>query len=355
MAKGIVLGLVFGALIGAAGVRLVDRNQGKRLEEVGAKIGEQDPRLKPGTEEVARLEKALADERSEKEALQKKVGDLEASAAAKAGKSTVAAKGSRWKDVGAAFYQMKDKMKGEDAGNSPESQQALMEFLGLLGKLAKEHGVNLDEIAACPDAMPAFLLSIMEAAGIRPDAAQQQAIEAAMAAGQDAWTDYLGKRDGLMSYERKRELLELQGRTIGSLREAFGSEARQIADDMQLFDADLNFGGRHASFGGSAVQVAESLKSSWAKDLRLDESQRPAMGLVVDEFMRDVQAAKDEFARREAAGLKVTERERKAAGLTAMIAAQKKLAETIRLSEEQAKVLKEWGTEYSFDATDAGR
>ncbi|KAF0245498.1 MAG: hypothetical protein FD180_1540 [Planctomycetota bacterium] len=355
MAKGIVLGLVFGALIGAAGVRLVDRNQGKRLEEIGAKVGEQDPRLKPGAEDVARLEKALAQERNEKEALQKKVGDLEAVAAAKSTAPAVAAKGSRWKEVGSAFYKLKDSMKGDEAGSSPESQQALMEFLGLLGKLAKEHGVNLDEIAACPDAMPAFLLSIMEAAGIRPDAAQQAAIDAAMAAGEGAWKDYLEKRGELTGYERRLELLGMQGKTLGELRGAFGSEGGQVADDMQLFDADLNFGGRHASFGGSALQVSESLKSSWAKDLRLDESQRPAMGLVVDEFMRDVQAAKDEFARRESSGLKVTERDRKTAALEAMIRAQKKLAETIRLSEEQAKALKDWGTEYSFNATDPGK
>ncbi len=40
MAKGALLGLVFGVLLGAAGVRFVDSRQGARLEDLGVKAGE---------------------------------------------------------------------------------------------------------------------------------------------------------------------------------------------------------------------------------------------------------------------------------------------------------------------------
>lgn len=355
MAKGIVLGLVFGALIGAASVRLIDRTQGKRLEEAGAKVGEEAAKAKDAGVESARMEKALADVRSEKQALERKLTELEGRIAAKAETAAVAAKaGARWKDVGSAFFKMKDKLKGEDAGNSPEAQQAIMEMLGILGKLAKEHGVTLEEICGCPDAIPAFLLSILDAAGVKPDAAQQAAIDAAMASGQESWKDYLAKRESLTAYERKRALLDLQGRASDQLRDAIGGDGRSVADDMQIFDANFNFGGTSRGFGGDASTVAESLKGSWAKDLGLDESQKPALGLVVDEYMRGLQEANADFARREAAGQKVTNRDREAAQLDAMIRAQKQLGETVRLSESQAKALKDWGTVYSVNV-DQGR
>ncbi len=354
MAKGVLLGLIFGALIGAAGVRIVDRTQGRRMEEAGAKVGEEAAKAKGAGEETARLEKALADARGEKVELEKKLTDLEGRLAAKASKTAATAKpGGRWKDVGDAFYRMKDKLKGEEAGNSPEAQQAIMEMLGILGKLAKEYGVSLDEVAGCPDAIPAFLLSILDAAGVKPDAAQQAAIDAAMAAGKDSWTDYLAKRESLTTYERKRALLDLQGRTTDQLRDAIGGSGRAVADEMEIFDANFNFGGMSRGFGGDASTVAESLKGSWAKDLGLDESQKPALGLVVDDYMRSLQESNADFARREAAGQKVTGREREAAQLDAMIRAQKRLGETVRLSDAQAKALKEWGTVYSVNVDPA--
>jgi hypothetical protein len=354
MAKGIVLGLFFGALIGAAGVRLIDRTQGKKLEEVAAKVGEEATRPKAGTEERERLEKSLADARTETRALEQKLAGLEAKLAAGAEKTVAAPKSGRWKELGAAFFKMKDSLKGEDSGNSPEAQQAIMELLGILGKLAKEYGVGMDEIAGCPDAIPAFLLSILDAAGVKPDAAQQAAIDAAMASGQDSWKDYLAKRESLTAYERKRALLDLQGNTTDKLRDAIGGDGRAVADDMEIFDANFNFGGTTRGFGGDASTVAESLKGSWAKDLGLDESQKPALGLVVDEYMRGLQEANADFARREAAGQKVTQRQREAAQLDSMIRAQKQLGETVRLSEAQAKALKDWGTVYSVNV-DPGR
>ena len=60
MAKGVVLGLIFGALIGEAGVRIVDRTQGRRMEEAGAKVGEEAAKAKGAGEETARLSDAQA-------------------------------------------------------------------------------------------------------------------------------------------------------------------------------------------------------------------------------------------------------------------------------------------------------
>ena len=124
MAKGALLGLVFGVLLGAAGVRFIDSRQGARLEEFGAKAGEQDPRLKAGRDEAERLENELAAARLESSALSKKVGELESKAKPVVEKVAVAANGNRWKDVGAAFYKMRDTLNDPNAGNSPDAQQA---------------------------------------------------------------------------------------------------------------------------------------------------------------------------------------------------------------------------------------
>ncbi|MCC6741864.1 MAG: hypothetical protein IT452_22785 [Planctomycetia bacterium] len=345
--KSAALGLLIGAILGAAGVRLADRARTRPPEEsTPGAPAESGPKADAAA--TARLEKELESARGEKAALEKKVADLEATAAARPEKAA-AGKTSRWKDVGAAFYRLKDKMNDENAGNSPEAQQAIMELLGMLGKLAKEHGVSLEEVAACPDAIPAFLLSILEAAGVQPGAAQQAAMDAAMADGQEAWKDYLAKREGLTAYERKRALLDLSGGMMDHLRDAIGGDGRQVADDMKIFDANFNFGGSTRGFGGDGATVAGQLRDSWAKDLKLDESQKPALGLAVDEYLAGLQAAKDEFARREAAGQKVTSREREAAQLDAMIRAQKRLGETLRLSDAQAKALRDWATTYSAD------
>lgn len=344
--KAAALGLVIGAILGAAGVRLAER-AGARAPEEPAAAAPAEPGPTADGRDAERLERELEAARGEKAALEKKLADLEAMAAARPEKA--AGKKSRWKDVGAAFYRLKDRMNDENAGNSPEAQQAVMELLAVLGRLAKEYGVGLDEIAGCPEAIPAFLLSILEAAGVQPDAAQQAAIDAAMASGEEAWKDYLAKRDGMTAYERKRMLLDMQGRTTDQLREAVGGDGRAVADDMRIFDANFDFGGRRRSFGGNAATVAESLSGSWAKDLGLDESQKPALGLVVDEYLRGLQETDADFARREAAGQKVASREREAAQLDAMIRAQKRMGETLRLSDAQAKALRDWATVYSAD------
>lgn len=345
--KGAALGLLVGVILGAAGVKLADRAKARPPEEPAAATPAEAGQ-KADAGEQGRLQKELEAARGEKAALERKLAELEAKSPMKPEKAAAGKKG-RWTDVGAAFYRLKDKLNNEDAGSSPEAQQAVMELLAVLGKLAKEYGVGLDEIAGCPEAIPAFLLSILEAAGVQPDASQQAAIDAAMSSGEEAWKDYLAKRDAMTAYERKRMLLDMQGRTTDLLRDAVGGDGRAVADDMKIFDANFDFGGRRRSFGGNAATVAESMAGSWAKDLGLDESQKPALGLVVDEYLRGLQESDADFARREAAGQKVASREREAAQLDAMIRAQKRLGETLRLSDAQARALRDWATVYSAD------
>ncbi|MCE9583532.1 MAG: hypothetical protein K8T20_13685 [Planctomycetes bacterium] len=355
MGKGLVIGVIFGALLGAVAVRFLDGRRSRQAEESPARPGEPEARAKSGSEEVERLEKALTASRGENDNLQKKISELQSKASTPAAGPAVAAKGSRWKDVGLAFFKMKDKMQEPDAGNSPEAQQAFMELLAILGKIAKEYGVGMDELSGCPDAMPAMLLSILDAAGIQPDAAQQAAIDSAMNEGQAAWKDYLAKREDLTALERQRALVDLQGKTTQQLRGALSGPAEKVVDDLHMFDADFNFGGRSASYGGTRESVTQSLTGSWAKDLGLDDTQKISLGPVVDTYMREVDAAKADFARREAAGEKVSEREKSTASLEAMIRAQKRLGETMRLSEAQAKALKNWGTNYSYNLVDEAK
>jgi len=354
--KGASLGLIFGILLGAAGVRVVDRVHGAKLEEAGKAVGERDPRLRESEDAVGKLEKALADARAENAALAGRVSELEAKKSAPAPAETAVAVAAErknpWKELGASLYKLRDKMK--DGGDSPEAQQVMMELLGLIGKIAKENGVTIEEAMLSPDGFPMLMLSILDAAGVTPDAVQAQKIEEILAGGREAWKEYLGHRGDLSRLEQRRDLMLLDAKTAEAIRQSFSSGQEGTLKEIGLFDANINFGNNH-HIGGSRESIVEGLKSGWASDLKLDDAQKSMLAPVVDDYMRGYDAMQEDWARRAQAGQKVTSRQRSAEEVDLMIRTQKRIGDTVRLDDKQAEALKNWATSYGYTYSEPGR
>lgn len=336
------IGLLAGFLLGAAGMRAYDRRTEESPQEAGGPAAGAAP-----SESYRQMEAVLAAANRDRELLAARVAELERAKGAEEKTAGTSAKANPWTEIGARLFSLRDRIKESNVGDVEEAEALMMEFLGYLGKIANQHGVSLEEALLSPDGTPSLVLAVLAASGNPPDAAQAAAMEKILEEGRAAWKDYLAKRGDLSKFEQRRELLMLDGKTGGALRASLTPEQEALASDLQLFDNNMSFG--HISHtGGSRESVVTNLTAAWATELKLDDVQRTSLRPLVEEYMRDKDALEQDWARRGAAGQPVSDRQRSQEGVEAMIRVQKRISETMRLTEEQEKAIRGWGTSYEY-------
>jgi hypothetical protein len=343
MTKGLLIGALVGALLAAGAYRAFAWHgapESKAPPVEGASASK--PETPPDPE--------LAALKVENERLLGELASLEkAAAAGDPGTKTASKKGLTWKELGAKIYKLRDQLK-DHSESSPEESELMGDFLALLSEAASRDGVTVEEAIMGPEGMLGMLLGVLEGSDLPPDAAQMAKIEAAMAAAGKAWKDYIAGREGLTGMERSRDLLSISSGGFAGIRGVLRADQMEMLDKLDMFNDVPSMTPGHG-VSGDRASVAEQLNGQWKSALKLDDTQAASIVPIVDEYMRAYDEIAAEAARKKAAGEKVNDWTTAVQEAELMVSVQKRMKETLRLTEAQEKAMKEWSGKYGFVVT----
>ncbi|MBI2920151.1 MAG: hypothetical protein HYY18_03580 [Planctomycetes bacterium] len=339
MWKGLALGVVAGAVLAAVGWRLaVPRAGAANAGEAPAAAGggaapgpAGSPELEAARTENSRLTAELA-------SIPKPVAPVRPSPGRPA--SVLA-----WKELGAKIYKLREELDANPP--SPEAAQLMEEFISVLAETSRRDGVSFEEAILAPGGMLGLMCGVLEGSDMAPDAAQQAKIDALMEAQELAWKDYLAKRGDVSGMQRSRDLLAFAGRGVGELQGSLTPGQFEMLDKLDMWNDVPTAGGNHG-FRGTRESVAGQIAGGWTQSLALDDTQAISIRPIVDEYMRSYDDLKLDLERRRAAGEKVDDWAGAVKEADLLVAAEKRIRETLHLTPAQEEALKSWSGRYAF-------
>lgn len=341
MLKGLLLGAVVGTLAAAGAYRAFAWRRGAEAPAPAAANPAGGPSVPVADPELDAL-------KAENERLRAELVSIEKAAAARTAEPKTAPKSAlTWKDLGAKLYKLRDQIKNKEEP-SPEMMELWTDFMALLTEAAKQDGVTFEEAMLGPNGMLAMLQGVLAGSDLPPDAAQQAKLDAASAAAGKEWKDYLAARDAKSAMERNRDLLALSGNGLASIKGVLTPAQMEMLEKLEMFDDNPSMNSR-TNFAGDRGTVASQLTGAWQSALQLDDTQRISIGPIVDEYMRGYDEIAADAARRKAAGEKVNGWTTAQKEADLMVATQKRMKETLRLTEAQEKAMKDWSGSYGYD------
>jgi len=349
MRKGLPIGIVLGAALAFGLFKAV----ASRRAEAGpaAAAANAKPAAGATSPQVDAVRADLAAAEEEGRALAGTLRDLEAKAAAAAARPVApAAKASRnpWADLGGRIFRLRDKFKNKDERSDPEIQEMMLAFLEVAKRLQDEHGMTMDQLGFAPWGLPMMMLAVLEASDCPPDAEQAAKLNAVIERAEAQWEQFAKSRDEMSALEQTRALLGLETASPSRLQSLLTSEQTSLLQDLELFKGERLPIGRNSTSASTREAVAAGFLDSWSSSLKLNDTQKISVSPVVDEYIREYEALQADFAAKEASGQKPSELDRAVAEVDLMLRTQKRIAGTLRLSEEQTGLLRAWDDVYEF-------
>jgi hypothetical protein len=355
MGRGIGIGFVLGAVLAAClfyGVRAARggtahdagaRKQGGVTQDAADSAGAEEGRLK------TELESLKVDRASLAKEVQELDGKLAAARVAKAGRDSEARKAKNpWAKLGKKLYQMRDQLDEMGEGSDPEGQKLMAEVLQIFMELGEKHKIPMNELEGSPWVMPMLMLAILEGSDLPPDAAQTEKMDGVIAAAEAAWAEYEAGRKEMSALESRRAQAGMLGGALGGLRGSMTPDQLAIFDKIKIFNRESPRG-YTSQTNGSRTEIAENFTRQWAAQIGLDPSQSAVLTPFVTEYIAAVEALQSEWRAKEAAGQKVDGYTKSMAQLDLMIAAQKKIGDSVTLDDKQKKKLNAWSEVYGFE------
>lgn len=348
MARGFVIGLFVSAALTLVICKLVDRatapaaaspvTSGSTTDTPAAGV---DPAA-----ESARL-------KAENEAVQRKVAGAQAAqaaAAAAAAKETAAKKPNPWSTIAKGLMQFLKKIKEDPKSGGGNSQDLFIEMMALMGKIAKERGVTLNDALLTPEGLPALIAGAFEDADPPLTDAERQALEKFAADVTAGWEALQKDKSSRTALEQRLEMLNnslgASDVLAGGLSPEHAETAKQLKSMGVGMMGSMGMSSHYAS--GTKEEIRDNFSKQWAKTLKFDESQSGALAPIVEEYIRSVDAATAEFQKGMMAGGSDGESGLILARVQAQIAAQKKIESSFTLTKTQKKALDGWSTTYVY-------
>jgi hypothetical protein len=206
--------------------------------------------------------------------------------------------------------------------------------------------VTLYEAAMGPDGVAALAMAMMAALDPPPDAETMKLLEEARAELGKEYDDYLAKRESLTRLEQYLLLKGMGDRlnTVASDRlEGDASDMWWNADEFwdQAKPTDfLSFNQMSGARGREFDDTCRQWTDTWGASLGLDASQKLGLKPIVDEYARAIADLNAEAEKRSTAERRAWVRRDDLVAL--MIAAEKRIAAELGLTEKQAKALRDW-------------
>ncbi|KAF0245496.1 MAG: hypothetical protein FD180_1538 [Planctomycetota bacterium] len=348
MLKGILAGLVAGALATACVLKAMAMHQGERAggKTEAPAAGAPDPAelrttvdgLKAGNEA---LRKSLEARKTELASIEKKEEGGGKKKRKKAGEKT-------WKEL-APLLAKAFGMNGEGDRDNKELQAAQIDFMALIARIAKQRGVALDEAMTVPEGLPALLRAMLES-GDPPATPEQLAeIDALIAKYGKDWEGIRGDQSLTSKLEKKVAISELADGYMQSVLDTMSDAQKAGSKSFEMFGMmSEGMGGNSHYTNGTRESVTSNLTDAWAKALKFDESQKAQLAPYLDAYMKDYQAAQERIQSESQPDDRSVWKKIQREQVKAQIRAQQAMAAGLSLSPAQQKALRDWGTTYQF-------
>jgi len=352
-------GLLAGALLSAVLLRLVETRRAESGGgETASHAGAPDAGGGEAKKEAERLRGELAAAVRESDTLRAEVADLrrkseetgkEGPGGGKAGGPAAA---KTWREIAARLWKLRDKVRGKKWDDWPDDSKDLqLMMFQKVGELSKELGVTFDEAVMSPEGVSRLLLDLLEQTEPPPSEEEKKRLEALLAGSSTAWNEYLATRDQLSRLEQRLAQTALGEKSLGAILAGLRPEQLELAQRYEIFQVHDD-GGPQTWIDGSREKVTKDLTANWVNVLKLDPIQEGAIRPVVDEYIVKASEMNQAFWRKKQEGAEVPRRVEYEAQVKLMIETQQKLAASARLTDEQAKSMKEWGEVYGVNVWD---
>lgn len=351
MLKGIPIGLLAGAVLVFGLFRAVEARRGgspaggavaeTRAAGAAARAGEA---VSPGEKEL----------QAEKAALEAELRSLEAgiSAARGGGRPAAAAAGKSyrnpWSPLSARLFRLKDRLDDLQEEDNEEFRDLVLEFMEIAKELAEEEGFRMEEFEMSPYGIPSLMLAVLEGADPPLDGEALAKAQEAVAKADGAWAELKAGREGMSELEWDRRRAGLVWSAMQEIRGGLTEEQRAWFSKGRMWSDEAV---RVPSWGitGTRAEVESQLLRELAGTLQMPEGAEAPLRPLVGDFVRQYEALEAEWKAREAAGGPVSPAEKALARADLGIAIEKRIGETVTLTDEQRKSLKSLG--HSWEIT----
>ncbi|KAF0242763.1 MAG: hypothetical protein FD180_3748 [Planctomycetota bacterium] len=348
MARGLLIGFLAGALLAGIAFRFLMSRGGGDAEgaAAGDKAGEKSGKTPGGTGGAAASQE-LATARSESEQLRAEIADLkvqlaEAKKVAGGASKSRLNRAAKWKELASLIAQAK---KDAEASGTPiKGDKYFGPLLALIGLVADDLGIPIQEAAMSPDWYPMFAMSMLEASPFPMTEEQRAAFDRIMAESGKDWDAYMSGREGQSTLERAMALRELQFDMFWKMGLMGTQEQKDYIASLNLPPPNAPYQGVWNGAGPRAA-CKSNISNNMAKSLGLDGNQMTSLSPAIDDYMRSYEAIAKEAGLKKQAGEPYDDL---AAKLALSMDMQKRIGETVRLTDAQAKALKEWAQVYDY-------
>ncbi|MEK7467689.1 MAG: hypothetical protein AAB074_09780 [Planctomycetota bacterium] len=349
MARGLLIGFLAGALLaGIAFKLLLSRDGGSADGGAGTRerAGEKGASTSgEGTREAASNE--IASARAESEKLRAEVAELklqlaEAKKLAGGGSRSRPDRAAKWKELASLIAQAR---KDADASGTPiKGDKYFGPLLALIGLVADDLGIPIQEAAMSPDWYPMFAQSMLDSSPFPMSEQQRAAFDKVLAGSREDWDAYMAGREAMSPLERAAALRDLQFEMFGGLGQIGSEEQRAYIASLNLPPPNAPYQGVWNGAGPRAA-CKTNISNNMAKSLGFDGNQMTSLSPAIDDYMRSYEAIAKEAALKKQAGEPYDDI---AAKLALSMEMQKRIGETVRMTDAQAKALKEWAQVYDY-------
>lgn len=350
-------GLIAGAFLSALLFKAVDSRREETAPATGAPQAGESATGGPAGADAEKLRGELALARKEAEslraenaALQKRIEEAGKTGAGSA--ETAKSPAKAWREIAAKLAKLREKVRGKKWDDWPkECKDLQLEMFATATALSRDLGMPFDEALMSPDGLARLLIEVLAQSEPPPSPEEKARLEALLAATEGPWREYAASRDGLSKLEQRLAMAETAQKTMGSVLAGLRPEQVEIAKAYEMFEMHVD-GGPQTWIDGTRDKVTKDLTANWVGVLKLDPLQQTAIGPIVDEYITKASQMNNDTWRRKQAGEEIPQEVQYRAQVELMIATQKKLAETARLTEEQAQAMKDWGEVYGINVWD---
>jgi hypothetical protein len=347
MARGLLIGFLAGALLAGIAFKLLQSRDGGSADGAsgtGDKGGEKGGKATGGGEAASQ---ELTTVRAESEKLRAEVADLKAQLAearklAGGGSKGRPSRAAKWKELTALIAQAKK--DADAAGTQIKGDKYFGPLLALIGLVADDLGIPIQEAMMSPEWYPIFAQSMLDSSPFPMTDEQRAAFEKVLAGSHEDWDKYMAEREGMSPLERAAALRDLQFEMFGGLA-GIGSE------EQKAYIASLNLPPPNAPYqavwngAGPRAACKTNISNNMAKALGFDGNQMTSLSPAIDDYMRQYDLIAKEAALKKQAGEPYDD---VAAKLALSLDLQKRIGETVRLTEAQAKALKDFAQVYDY-------
>lgn len=353
MLKGLPIGVLLGALLAFALFRVVETRASAATSSTPAPAAGQ-----ADSAEADALKAEIASLGAEKSRLEADLAALDVKlAVAKGGKTAGLAKvkeGKKfenpWSPMAKKLFLLREKLDDIEKEDNEDYRDLMLQFVEIAKELTEERGFDLSEFESSPYGSPMLMLAVLEGGDPPVDPAVLERATNIVSKAEEDWNK---------SKEKKSEMLDLEWRLNGSrlvwqsmqdLKGVLTPEQRDWFKTGRMWSDD-SVRVWASNISGTRDTVESQLLQDWNSSLQLGEGGDAPLRPLAGQFTRDYEAMEAGWKRREAAGEKLTDAEKALARAELAVALEKKIQETVNLTQEQAKRLKAMGHAWELTIT----